>query len=407
MKQIKQLISAAISLFVVSTTQAQIPCDTITGKICRSIVTDTAYNPYVTGVLGNWRANRSYTWYGERAETDPATQTNIRRNGTFADFTAFWQFTNNKLAAQPDTTRWKWNSEITLMNRKGFEIENKDPLGRYNAGLYGYNLTVPTAVIQNSRYRESAFEGFEDYSYVTQVCDTGCFAARHIDYSSYRTRIDTTQKHTGKSSIRLNTGEQIGLSFVLITQAQDTVRPSMQFNLATDTCVPGNKSLKSIKSSGNVVLPVFSPTRGEMMVISAWVKESRDCNCTAYTGNRIIVSFNTTASFTFRPAGNIIEGWQRYESVFTIPGDANLMTVSLRADSVTTYFDDLRIHPYHANMKSFVYHPVNLRLMAELDENNYGTLYEYDDDGTLIRLKKETERGIKTIKETRSALLKE
>jgi len=49
---------------------------------------------------------------------------------------------------------------------------------------------------------------------------------------------------------------------------------------------------------------------------------------------------------------------------------------------------------------------VNLRLMAELDENNYATFYEYDDDGTLIRVKKETERGIQTIKESRSALLK-
>jgi len=58
-------------------------------------------------------------------------------------------------------------------------------------------------------------------------------------------------------------------------------------------------------------------------------------------------------------------------------------------------------------MKSFVYNPVNLRLMAEQDENNYSTFYEYDDDGTLIRVKKETERGIQTIKETRSALLKQ
>ena len=58
-------------------------------------------------------------------------------------------------------------------------------------------------------------------------------------------------------------------------------------------------------------------------------------------------------------------------------------------------------------MKSFVYNTVNLRLMAELDENNYATFYEYDDDGTLIRVKKETERGIMTIQETRSALYKE
>jgi hypothetical protein len=45
--------------------------------------------------------------------------------------------------------------------------------------------------------------------------------------------------------------------------------------------------------------------------------------------------------------------------------------------------------------------------MAELDENNYATFYEYDDEGTLTRVKKETEKGIKTIRETRSALLKE
>jgi len=58
-------------------------------------------------------------------------------------------------------------------------------------------------------------------------------------------------------------------------------------------------------------------------------------------------------------------------------------------------------------MKSFVYDPVTLRLVAELDENNYSSFYEYDNDGTPVRIKKETERGIKTIKETRSALLKQ
>jgi hypothetical protein len=40
--------------------------------------------------------------------------------------------------------------------------------------------------------------------------------------------------------------------------------------------------------------------------------------------------------------------------------------------------------------------------MAELDENNYATFYEYDLEGGLIRVKKETEKGIFTIQETRS-----
>ena len=57
-------------------------------------------------------------------------------------------------------------------------------------------------------------------------------------------------------------------------------------------------------------------------------------------------------------------------------------------------------------MKSFVYDPVSLRLMAELDANNYATFYEYDDQGNLIRVKKETERGIVTLKESRSVYTK-
>ena len=53
-------------------------------------------------------------------------------------------------------------------------------------------------------------------------------------------------------------------------------------------------------------------------------------------------------------------------------------------------------------MKSFVYDPINMRLVAELDERHYATFYEYDEEGQLIRVKKETERGIMTIQETKS-----
>jgi hypothetical protein len=79
--------------------------------------------------------------------------------------------------------------------------------------------------------------------------------------------------------------------------------------------------------------------------------------------------------------------------------------VSLENDeSFVVLYDDLRIHPKRSNMKSFVYRPTNLKLMATLDENNYATFYEYDSEGKLIRIKKETERGIVTLKENRQSL---
>jgi YD repeat-containing protein len=55
-------------------------------------------------------------------------------------------------------------------------------------------------------------------------------------------------------------------------------------------------------------------------------------------------------------------------------------------------------------MKSFIYDPITLRFTAELDENNFATFYDYDEQGQLIRIRKETDRGIMTIKESRTSL---
>lgn len=397
-----------IILLISFSAKAQvIQCDTVSS--CRSIVTDTLFNPYIAGVLGNWKANKSYVYYTSRAETDPGAATDVRNNGTFADYKPFWSFQEGTLKPQYDTVRWMWNTETTLFNAKGLEIENKDPLGRYNSGLYGYNETMPTAVIQNGRYRESAFEGFEDYSFTTQTCDTACPVGKHFDFSSYQSKFDSTQKHTGKKSLKLSANENAGISCNLTTELQDSEKAVLLFSTKTDVCVPLGNTLKDVKATAPVLLPSFSPLKGKRMVLSAWVKEGQVCTVNSYTHNRITVFFSGNGTvYHFTPSGPIIEGWQRYEAAFDIPGNATALTVNLESTgSADVYFDDLRLHPFNANMKSFVYNPVDLRLMAELDENNYASFYEYDDDGTLIRVKKETQRGIKTIKETRSALIKE
>lgn len=109
----------------------------------------------------------------------------------------------------------------------------------------------------------------------------------------------------------------------------------------------------------------------------------------------------------FFPQGNIIDGWQRIFGVFKVHPQTVYMKVILnngsRSDAM--HFDDIRIHPREGSMKSFVYDEQTYKLMSELDENNYSTYYEYDAEGGLVRVKKETERGIKTIQETRSGTI--
>lgn len=107
------------------------------------------------------------------------------------------------------------------------------------------------------------------------------------------------------------------------------------------------------------------------------------------------------------PTGNIIDGWQRIVGKIDIPDSTTNLKLSLNADLYNdTYFDDIRIHPFNASMKSYVYDGSTFWLTSELDDNNYATFYEYDNEGGLIRIKKETERGIVTIQETRSSSAK-
>ena len=162
---------------------------------------------------------------------------------------------------------------------------------------------------------------------------------------------------------------------------------------------------KTIPGSASMINPLFTIPENKKMVFSAWVRESNTQQA-AYVNNEVQVDFGggNANNITIKPSGPVIEGWQRYEGYFTAPSGVTQMSLHLVNNTGSLiYFDDIRIHPFNANMKSYVFDPVNLRLRAELDANNYATYYEYDEEGTLIRTKAETREGIKTIAESRSA----
>ncbi len=143
----------------------------------------------------------------------------------------------------------------------------------------------------------------------------------------------------------------------------------------------------------------FQPTAGQY-ILSAWVKETVTSNAiTTYTNSKIGVDAGAGLTW-FTPSGQIIDGWQRIEGTFTA-NSVGAISLQLQALSNDVYFDDIRIFPYDGSMMSYVYDPITLRLVAELDERNYAKFYEYDEEGKLIRVKKETEKGIMTIQENR------
>lgn len=153
----------------------------------------------------------------------------------------------------------------------------------------------------------------------------------------------------------------------------------------------------------------YAPEKEKRYLVSAWVKEhGASASKTSYNYPEIYIEFpnipQTIGPFT--ATGQIIDGWQRVEGVFTIPSAATILDIKLNCSTGDCYFDDIRVLPFDGSMKSYVYDPVNLRLVAELDERNYATFYEYDEEGKLMRIKKETEKGIMTIQESKTSVKK-
>lgn len=166
----------------------------------------------------------------------------------------------------------------------------------------------------------------------------------------------------------------------------------------------------------------FEPEINKEYLLSAWVKEETNIQVKDYENSEINIVFYSDAqaldpdpndpnapsqvmsTVTLKPSGAIIDGWQRISGKFIVPENTITAGVVLHNKNVgiPIYFDDLRIHPMDGTVKTFVYDSETFKLMSELDENNYSTFYEYDNEGGLVRVKKETSQGVKTIQETRS-----
>ncbi|HEY0055039.1 MAG TPA: hypothetical protein VGB63_06770, partial [Pedobacter sp.] len=203
-----------------------------------------------------------------------------------------------------------------------------------------------------------------------------------------------------------------------------TVKVDLAFEPLNDCAVA--REVKGITAKHEVEncdppCAIFKPEPGKKYLISGWASEERitpDATpVLTYTNAKLIVTFMTISGnvvekfeFSADPNTPIIDGWQKIEGVLTAPQLFSKVSIQLAPsvadNNVNIYYDDIRFHPFDANMKSSVYDPQSLRLMAELDENNYATFYEYDKEGKLIRIKKETERGVKTVKEFRDNMYK-
>lgn len=384
-------------------------------------------NPYVIGIRGIWRGKDNYAYHADRtvtvASNEYTDKTMIRHDGAFG-YQPMWTFDtqNGGLEFNNSSSNWISPATLTKVSPAGNHIESVDALGRPSAEIYGYQRKLVSGVAQNAGHHEIGFDGFEDYDYPYYI---GCRKEAH--WSMQENNIDFAAK-----AIQLSESPDVQvviLDSMTIYLTQDEVHtgraslrvPKNNFVSATniffdsDTSTHDRGKLEAYQLGKGEIIQNFAPEKGKKYVISAWVKEggSSARALSTYSNAYMRVKINGVAqSQDFYPEGPIIEGWQRVFAEFTIPDDALASSISIEAvvgnvQGNEAYFDDIRIQPYNSAMVSYVYDPMTLRLSAELDENNFATFYEYDQEGRLLRIKKETERGIVTLQESRYGIPKQ
>lgn len=361
----------------------------------------TKVDSYSNGSKGIFRVNKEYAYHKNRDYPG-----RVRDAGTF-DVIAPWKVipaymtvcdaTNvSTLCTYPQSiltasymlpsysSNWILSGKVSKWSPYSNEVENVDAVGNKSTAVYGYNEELPVAVAYNAMQGEVLAEGFEDYRMLSQANSWTEFIYSPFKYLFPKVSVSQTNHEI--YDVVTTAGDSIVRSTA--HSGEYSLRTSGDpLQLIIDT-IGHNPSLnyKNFSFSGEV---------DKSYILSYWSKPTTTfVNDTTYTSN-----LATVPSQVSMKKSNIIDGWQQFEYIFKASG-VHKDTIYLPNDC---YLDDIRICPLDGNMKSFVYHPVTKKLMASLDENNYATFYEYDAEGNLVRTKRETEKGIITISESRSA----
>lgn len=353
-------------------------------------------NPYLKGVLGNFRPYQTKVFqssrnYGFSSNLNKAG-VNVKDAGYLNSFNSYWVLNGGTWAPNPNATKWATANTVTLYDKYGQQLENKDALNRYSAAKFDFNGELPSAVASNAKSRDIYYGGFEDSKFTVGLI--GSQVAINVgDFNNISTGVAVknitvnTLSHSGNYSLPLPAAG-ITLSTIVHNREHKT-----QPYLALDT-----EKQYIRKDSVGLYPNGFEPSPGKKYIFNAWVKDTHP------EDKALSVAVNASGTDVPLTCKAVVEGWKLVEGTFT-PTNIGALNINIVPSSGATglYIDDIRIHPFDAHMKTYAYDDKTMRLMAELDENGFATFYEYDDEGLLIRVKKETEKGVMTIKETRSA----
>ena len=330
---------------------------------------------FPSGNRGIYRVARSNAYFAARRQSKDATGTSpllyptfTGEDGTFDRFIKFnFDVSNGTNLQKPQG--WRWASQVPERGytRDGLVLQTVNPLGILSANLYGYDRHLVTASAVNASHREIGADGFEEHPLAAY---SAANATGRLPFQNTVTGMTLTvsdnKSHTGNRSLRL---EKPGGTALL----------SLSLNLPVTAAIDYTAADKTMQLQA-----------GKKYVLSFWLNEATTEDLSTF----VFLNGVNAPELEFKRA--LLDGWRRFELIFTAPASGTL-PININHASREVYIDDIRIHPFNAEMKTMVYDPQKYLPLAELDGRNYATFYRYDEEGKPTVVKKETENGIYTI----------
>lgn len=360
-------------------------------------------NPYLRGLKGIWRPQVAYKFLTERTpeayfttETPTGNVASVRNQGEYQLFEPFWTYdTETTNWEKSESDQWQWATKNTNFDPFALGAETVDVLGIYSSQTYGLNATTAEMVSGNAGYWQIGFDNFEDDLYYDFYRGATCHQ-RHFNIEPDETgEVTRLYAHSGNFSMKIPASGECTYTHLLndISNEERTVYDK-PFEISNDDCIPE-------------FAPNFTDT-DEVYLLTFWYK---DADVNPQHLDDIDLAISITSDLVNLITGDAvisdeIEGWRRVEVKFTMPTtmdatDIFKITISNENSEAAAYIDDVKVNPMQSANNCYVYDFISHRVMAELDDNHYATYYEYDANGSLVRIKKETERGIFTIQDSR------
>ncbi len=314
-------------------------------------------NEYEKGSKGLWRPKSQYVY------RDELESLNKNHNSGKFELEMF----NWDAPGDLDSDKWVLTSTTNAYNPNGDPIEDRNVIDVFSTALYGYNHTLPIAVAQNSQLNEISYESFES---TYEDKNSNFYFENRIAYDENVSQISSVYSHTGMNSLQIKPATNVPIGSVYID-----------------------------KQGGG------SDGQSEGTMVRAWLKTNRNREP---LDEHVSVLFGTNSSnLTKIPMTKVSSGgeWTLFES-YIYPSQVSVekyeMYISVSNEIYKdgdVFLDDVRIQPVESEMVCYVYDRAQ-RLTTVFDDQHYAMIYEYNDEGILIRKLKETVEGIKTISET-------